>query len=97
MPTDRVSSSDTIEVFGTVKALQVEHEDARDGVWVLFTHEDGAPSEWYINYLDEHATAVLGQLQLLRDAYIHGFRVRLSYTIGSPYREFHNVRLHEGP
>ena len=93
MPTNQVEPSDTIDVYGTVKALQVEHEGDRDGVWVLFTHEDGAPEEAYINYLDEHATAVLGQLQLLRDAYVHGLRVRLSYTDGSDYREFHNVRL----
>lgn len=94
MPT-RVPTEDTTAVDGTVKALRSEHLDGRDGIWVLFEHDDGTADRWYIDFLDEYTIAVTGELQLLRDALTHGLPTTLLYTDEPEYtqRVIHSVRV----
>ncbi len=91
----RVNTADTTTATGTVRALRSEHLDGRDGIWVLFDHGDGSPEQWYIDFLDENTIAVMGELQLLRDAMAQGYQTRLSYTEEPEYtqRVIHNVRI----
>lgn len=77
----QVDNRDVVRVWGRVQALKVEHVEDRNGIWVLFNHEDPQENEqWYIDFFDENSLTVVSELQLLRDAMLNNLRTRLGYT-----------------
>ncbi len=89
--------SDLTTVYGKISRLQVEQVGSRAQLRCSLRVEGSHPVANYFAYLDGgDAALVTNQLDILRDAFTHRFRVRLLYNEaeGENWKRFYDVRIY---